>query len=101
MSAIVGETTWKFSEMTPEKRSFLVTAPVEVELLEFKNGGIISVSPINKLLGSGNITEHNDGWSVTFRCNNDEFPLEGWSAKRSNCIEMIEKHIRLLATSLS
>lgn len=87
--------------MQAEKRSFLVTAPVEVELLEFNNGAVLSISPIAALVGSGWITEDGgNGWFVNFSCG-DEFPLNGYSKHRNNCIGMIEKHIRTVGLGLS
>lgn len=85
-----------------DTHTFTITVPIDVELIVNGSGAasLTSVSPIDQLRGIGNIRRSTGGgWSVFFRCN-DEHPLDGFSPQREQCIEMVEKHLRMIAWNI-
>lgn len=84
--------------------SFVVEAPVEVDVIELpffqaEGSWLYSNSELSALQGKGELRPVADGWSVKFQCD-DEFPLEGFAYKRSYALEMVEKHLRMVAANM-
>lgn len=87
---------------THTTHTFTVNVRIDVELIETGIGAasLLTVSPIPQLAGSGTLRPLREGgWHVKFQCNT-EHPLEGFSPKREFCIEMVRKHITLIALNM-
>lgn len=81
-----------------------ITVPVDIQLMEVEaplGTALVTVSPVPSLTGSGTIRESDDGtgWDVFFQCTT-EFPLVGFSHERDRVIEMIWRHLRMVALSV-